>query len=214
MPPTKRKTQSNQRRKPKQARALEKYNAVLDACTQLLLAQGYSKITILELSLEADVAVPTIYQYFENKESIFVAWIDRVMDQVLGSVAFSESQIHESQISGHIDNLVTTALVAVNFYRPGLQQLLSEVPNSLSSRVIEKMESKTLISLRQMFPERFANTDDEQLLEFTLLTLIRLITGYFIQAILNNTRDLDSKKEGKEIATMAKLYLQNNDIEI
>ena len=63
-----------QRRIPKQARALAKYESILDACTRVLTEQGYRKTTVTELSLESDVPIATLYQYFQNKDAILVAW--------------------------------------------------------------------------------------------------------------------------------------------
>ncbi|MCG8672439.1 MAG: TetR/AcrR family transcriptional regulator [Pseudomonadales bacterium] len=200
-----------QRRKPKQARALKKYNAILDACTQLLLLQGYEKITILELSVESDVAVPTLYQYFENKEAIFIAWVDRVMDQVLTNVANMEATLTQIDLNEHIEPLVKTALFSVNYYRPGLQQLLSEVPNALSSKVIDRMESKTLSSVKGLYKHQFQKASDPLNLERRLLTLIRLITGYFVQAIMNE-RDINIHEESGDLACLVSLYLSHHNI--
>lgn len=209
----KEKPQRNQRRTPKQTRAVEKYNRVLVACTQLLLTRGYQQITMLELSLESDVAVPTIYQYFEDKEQIFLAWIDRLLDQVLCAVAQAESSLPPDQLPIHIDRLIEIALLNIARYQVSLQQLLMEIPNALSGKVIQSMEDKTMQAITALYPQRFAGTAEEtSLLHFRLLTLTRMIIGYFIQRILNTESKLDSQVEAAEIARIVRAYLQEQSI--
>lgn len=167
---------------------------------------------MLELSLESDVAVPTLYQYFDNKDAIFVAWIDRVMDQVLDNVASEQSPLQTQPVETQIEPLIKTALMAIAFYQSGLRQLLTEVPSVLSSRVIATMESKTLAALKQLYSEQFREQTKLPQMERHLLLLIRIMTGYFIQSLLNGKRKFDVENEAKELAVLVNLYLQHHHL--
>lgn len=46
---------------------------VIEAATQLFWQRGYHAVSVEEISAEADVAIATIYQYFENKASLLYA---------------------------------------------------------------------------------------------------------------------------------------------
>ncbi len=206
----KQKTLTNQRRKPQQQRALHKYNAVLDACTQVLLKQGYHKVTMLELSLESEVAVPTLYQYFENKDAIFIAWIDRLLDQVLDNVARHHTPLKTQPVQTHIEPLIRTALMAIAHYQSGLRPLLAEIPGVLSARMIASMEHKTLTALKALYAEQVQRHTDSLQVEAYLRVLIRSITGYFIQSVLNGERTIDVDNEAQELAVLVSLYLQHH----
>ena len=199
-----------QRRKPIQARALQKYNAVLDACTQVLLNHNYRNITIQEISLEADVAVPTIYQYFENKDAILVAWVNRVVDNVLGSVINTESKLNASPPDTHIEPLLKTAVMAVHYYRPALQRLLLNVPDVLTAQLLSAIENKTLSMLKQLYQAQFQQGMSAIQLEARLTLLIWLISGYFIQGALNSNSAFDTEYDTQELSTLVRLYLEQH----
>ncbi len=50
---------------------------VIDACEKLYLTKGYQEITIKEISKEISMSRPSIYNYYETKEEIFLALLIR-----------------------------------------------------------------------------------------------------------------------------------------
>lgn len=50
---------------------------VIDACEKLYLTKGYQDITIKEISKETSMSRPSIYNYYETKEEIFLALLIR-----------------------------------------------------------------------------------------------------------------------------------------
>ena len=203
----------NQRRIPQQARARQKVEAVLQACTQVLARKGYHKATILELSLESGVPVPTLYQYFANKEAIFIAWMERIIDQVLAQVADVQGHLVDADPAHYTDRLVAVALASVAGLRPSLRHLLSDLPQMLSARLVVTMENKTVAMIEEVFAQQIAALD-EAALHFKLTTLVRLITGYFLQRVLNGEQTVDVERESHEISLVVKLYLRDLGVDI
>ena len=203
----------NQRRIPQQARARQKVEAVLQACTQVLARKGYHKATILELSLESGVPVPTLYQYFANKEAIFIAWMERIIDQVLAQVVDVQGNLVDADLARYTDRLVEAALASVAGLRPSLRHLLSDLPHMLSARLVATMETKTVAMIEAVFAQQIA-AQDEAALHFKLTTLVRLITGYFLQRVLNGEQAVDVERESHEISLVVKLYLRDLGIDI
>jgi len=144
------KSQQFQRRRPKQARAILKYEAVLDACTQLLAEKGYTKTTMLELSLESWVAVPTIYQYFTNKEKIFQSWFERLSIQVFSSLKNIETSSEGDVVTAYLFH----TLSIITTQRKSAHALLNELPQALSSQLIHSLELQTLAFVESMFGEQ------------------------------------------------------------
>jgi AcrR family transcriptional regulator len=56
---------------------------ILDAAEQLLGRLGYQKMTMDDIAAEARVSRRTIYLHFDSKESVALATIDRIVEQLL-----------------------------------------------------------------------------------------------------------------------------------
>lgn len=66
-------------RKPKQARARQKVELILEAAIRLLEKGGLGALTTNAVADTAGVSIGTLYQYFTNKEAILDALADREM---------------------------------------------------------------------------------------------------------------------------------------
>lgn len=70
------------RRQPTQNRAQETVNAILDSVIRLLKRGGASAITTNIIAETAGVSIGSVYQYFPNKQAIFMALHERHIHQV------------------------------------------------------------------------------------------------------------------------------------
>lgn len=62
-----------------------KQDAIVRAATMLFSRYGFRKTTVDLIAREADVAKPTLYAHFTDKEAIFVAVCRHVMDGILAA---------------------------------------------------------------------------------------------------------------------------------
>jgi AcrR family transcriptional regulator len=58
-------------RRRKEREKLQRAQSILDAARKVFLAKGYTKTTMDDIALEAEITKPTIYQYFETKEQLY-----------------------------------------------------------------------------------------------------------------------------------------------
>src|ERR1700733_7246395 len=58
------------RKQPRQARARETVEAILQAATYILLKAGYEAMTTNQVAERAGVNIASLYQYFPNKQAI------------------------------------------------------------------------------------------------------------------------------------------------
>src|ERR1700744_55294 len=56
---------------------------LLEAGLKLFANRGYAGTAVQDITEEACVTKPTLYYYFENKESLFQALVDQEMDERL-----------------------------------------------------------------------------------------------------------------------------------
>ncbi len=70
------------RRQPKQERSRQTVEAVLEAVRRVLRRQGAEAITTNRVAEAAGVSIGSLYQYFPDKQAIFMALHDRHVDGV------------------------------------------------------------------------------------------------------------------------------------
>ena len=85
--PTKRQAPETKRRIPRQARAAQTVEAILEASIQVLEAGGLAALTTNAVAGRAGVSIGTLYQYFDDKNAILLALARREMDATLARLA-------------------------------------------------------------------------------------------------------------------------------
>lgn len=196
----------NQRRKPKQKRAMKKYSAVLDACTQVLSQCGYKRVSMLSLSLACDVAVPTIYQYFISKEDVFIAWFDRVIDEVLEEVVIFEMQCSKDETGAYIHMLIERALTVLQVYRVSIVNLTNDMPHALSIRLIQSAEEKTMEMLCSLNLADGMDIGESELYP-KLAVLVRCLLGYLILEVFSKQSEVNEIRAAEELTLLVASYL-------
>jgi AcrR family transcriptional regulator len=73
---------SRDRREPKQRRARQTVEAVLDAVVRILKREGVNAVTTNRIAEVAGVSIGSVYQYFPDKRAIFVALHERHIEQI------------------------------------------------------------------------------------------------------------------------------------
>ena len=195
---------------------MQKYHAVLDACTRVLSEQGFAKATITELSLESDVPISTIYQYFENKDDIFIAWIERIIDQILSQLivekeSFDRQRIDSEQLSDYVRLLVHSAFLLIATYKVSLAEMFTGISQALTARLLHTMEHKTMDMVYQMFNVQIEKLGRDDL-QNSLRIISRMVLGFLLQTILNDREDFESEKDSAEVSLLILLYLQEKGI--
>jgi AcrR family transcriptional regulator len=117
------------RRRPKQRRARQTVDAVLDSVVRILKREGVDAVTTNRIAEVAGVSIGSVYQYFPDKRAIFVALHQRHVDQI--------DRIVESTLVDHaassLDDFVRAmieAMVEAHTADPEIHELLmSQVPH-------------------------------------------------------------------------------------
>lgn len=114
-----------QPRKPKQARARQKVELILEAAIRLLEQGGSGALTTNAVAETAGVSIGTLYQYFTNKEAILDALADReivtIDARLRDAVTDAAITIPEQRVSA-----IVTAFVASFTGKQGAHRLIIE----------------------------------------------------------------------------------------
>ena len=117
------------RRRPKQRRARQTVEAVLDAVVRLLKREGSEAITTNRIAEVAGVSIGSVYQYFPDKRAIFTALHQRHVDQIDRMVQTKLVEHAGSSIEELLRAMVE-AMVDAHATDPELYELLmTEVPH-------------------------------------------------------------------------------------
>ena len=117
------------RKEPRQRRARDTVEAVLDAVVRILKREGFQAVTTNRIAEVAGVSIGSIYQYFPDKRAIFVALHERHIQEI--------DRLVEATLVGHASSPLDTlmramieAMVDAHASDPELYDLLmTEVPH-------------------------------------------------------------------------------------
>jgi AcrR family transcriptional regulator len=112
------------RRRPRQARAQERIERVLDAAEQLFIEMGYDATTTNAIAQRAETSIGSLYEFFPNKEAVARALADRYVERI-GSL-YTDVVVDRPGEEG--PDIVIRAVEAIDaFYRahPGAVPLLN-----------------------------------------------------------------------------------------
>lgn len=135
------------KRTPRQRRAVETYERILDVATKLLVEIGVERISTNLIAVEAGITVPTLYRYFPNKYAVLMALGDRLMTAQNVLIAGWLEQMHEvtnpEALMDDIYSLISDT-IEVTRATPGALAI------SLSLRAVPTLQDVRLSSHRAM----------------------------------------------------------------
>ncbi|HVK98241.1 MAG TPA: TetR/AcrR family transcriptional regulator [Dongiaceae bacterium] len=199
------KDKQKQRRKPKQARAVEKYNAILDASARVLQTVGYRNATMSEIHLESGHPYATIYQYFGSKEDVYLAWLERFMEISIFELARLIRNTPKHDLDQYIEVAVRYSLQQILSNRNTLGKLINGM-SLISSRLVELMEDRSTQWIEQALGPTIRRSDNPRLLD-NMATAARAGNGYWLMLVLNNKREIDIEQETKNFSALIKALL-------
>jgi AcrR family transcriptional regulator len=120
---------TERRRRPKQRRAHETVDAMLAAVVRILKREGFRAVTTNRIAEVAGVSIGSVYQYFPDKQAIFVALHQRHLDQIDRMVESKLIEHAASPLDALIEAMVE-GMIDAHTADPELYQLLAtEVPH-------------------------------------------------------------------------------------
>jgi len=66
---------------PTQERSRQTVSTILEACSRLLVSEGFYSITTDKIAKEAGVSIGSLYQFFGNKESVVQAVVKNLLEE-------------------------------------------------------------------------------------------------------------------------------------
>ncbi|MBL8720300.1 MAG: TetR/AcrR family transcriptional regulator [Myxococcales bacterium] len=160
-------------------RAEDKRRRILAAATVLFSRYGFKRTSIDLLAREADVAKPTVYVYFEDKEAIFRAVVEAVCAELLAAAtaAAEADEPLEARLTGMLSAKFTRYFELVNA-SPHAEELVDS-QGRLGAEIVERAD-RAFVRLLVSTLERAKELDPRRLglsLPATAALLIRAASG-------------------------------------
>lgn len=144
------------RRQPKRRSGRQIVDSILDAARDILVTQGFAKLTTNKIAERAGVSVGSVYQYFPNKQAVVAGLTERINDAMLRQLkAAMEAELSvRDRLRAALDVLCSTNVADAELRRV----LLLHVPRSWEHTGIVKAERDALELVRgfarQLAPSR------------------------------------------------------------
>jgi AcrR family transcriptional regulator len=122
--PAKKTSDDSLRRRPRQARALERFERILDTAEQVFAEVGYESATTNLIAMRAQTSIGSLYEFFPNKDALASSLAERYVERI--GTLYSKHVVDEPATSTQV--LVQHIIAAIDaFYRdnPGAVPLLN-----------------------------------------------------------------------------------------
>lgn len=201
------------RRTPKQERSKEMVDAILDATAQVLIEEGYDRASTNKIAARAGVSIGSLYQYFENKESLVGALNTKLGENEFEIIKNQFDKIGDMPLRQAIREIVEV-MVESHRLQPDLHKVLVEqVPRVGETERIRKIDSEIVALVRNQLCKYYPGTEasDLDLIVFIIFNVVETLTH---QAVLYRPELLKSGELTREIACVVELYLDHKMAEL
>lgn len=112
------------RKQPKQARAKATVEAILQAAAQVLVNEGYEKASTNRVAKVAGVSVGSLYQYFPNKDAMYLALADEHSAEMISMLQEMVSELLTAPVPEAVRTYID-AMLRAHLVDPALHQELT-----------------------------------------------------------------------------------------
>lgn len=175
------------RREPKQQRARQTVDAVLDAVPRVLAKYGALALTTNRVAEVAGVSIGSLYQYFPNKEAIYTALHDRHVEAVRAVI---EQWFAEGAAAAVEDGTITLVerLARVHSREGELHELVSDAVPSGARGFLRALHGAFERVLAPPAQERYSAEQAERML-FVLPSMVEALVHSVARPAHPSTRE-------------------------
>ena len=188
---------------------------IIAACRKLFQSMSYKEITIKEIAEETSFTRPSIYNYFETKEEIFLA----LFQQEYESISEELDLLCQGKEALSLENL-SSALAQALERRPMLLKLLSMnlydmEANARLERLVEfKTAYRDFISAVDRCLRKFCPTLGEQSRHAFLFSFLPFMFGLYPYTMATDKQKAAMEKAGLDYTPVSTYELANAGIQI
>lgn len=169
------------RKTPSQARSVVTVGAIFEASIQVLLADGFDKLTTTRVAERAGVSVGTLYQYYPNKQALMAGVLEQHLVKVVEAIERACEQ-HRGQPVADMAAALVNAFIDAKMGRPEVSKALYAPSSELDGvAVVQRMTARAQTSVMALLA-----TAPDAVFEDTPMVSMMLLTASVgpVQAVL------------------------------
>ena len=101
---------------------------ILDAAEKVFILRGYDKATVEQIAQEADFSVGTLYNFFKNKEELYIKVLEKITEEFRGD--FERTVKGEPDPVRALENLIVLRMTHWDSHRGFFRIFLENAPGS------------------------------------------------------------------------------------
>lgn len=171
------------RKWPAQARSRATFDALVEACEQLLPELGYAGTTTNHIAERAGVGVASLYEYFPGKDAIVARVAERLVNRVLGRLAADAPEVL-SDPEDAPRRWIELILATVEAERSLVAVFVDQVPYTGELDVVRAIQPR-LLSFSLELRRRAGDSLPAELSAASVQLLVNLVTSTILQIVLD-----------------------------
>lgn len=137
-------------REPKQQRAKDKKERIINEGFELMCRKGYFNTNTIDIAKEAGVSTGIIYQYFNDKKEIFLEGVKNYSDKIMFPIMdiLNNEDIHKEKLEEIINKIIEKLIKSHNISKREHEEIMAM--SHLDEDVGEIFKSNELNTTKQI----------------------------------------------------------------
>jgi len=114
-------------REPKQQRAIDKKEKIINVGFELMCENGYYNTNTIDIAKEANVSTGIIYQYFNDKKEIFLEGIKNYSNQIMFPIKdiLSKEDIQREEMESIVNRIIDESVKSHNISKKEHEEIMA-----------------------------------------------------------------------------------------
>ena len=196
------------KRQPSQKRALITVERITRSARQLLEKSDYQRITTNHIAEHANVAISSLYQYFPDKQSIFLTLYNRVLVNTLAELTTLIARVEKMSFDEAFPYLIDQWLNVFENERMVLLEMPEQYPELNVTEHFPSLSSLLYEAGRDFLGDKTKNIKGCPN-EMAIFLLHKVNFSAIRSYILHDSKEIDRSIFIKELSALSSIYLQN-----
>ena len=192
-------------RQPRQQRAKQTVNNILDAATLLIQEEGLEQLTTNKLADRSGVNIASIYQYFPNKESIVAAVVEKHVGFATIMLNKELENASDLSIKEAAYQLILSGIRLFEMSDGLIVEMLSSMPNLTNIPGLKMVEFQIMEGCRRFLMKRRDELDVKDL-DTAIYVATNSALLVMAKYLFDPPAHLTNEAVAEEIATMITKY--------
>jgi len=195
------------KKRPVQKRSQATFDALVEACTGLLLERGYARTTTNHIAERAGVNIASLYEYFPGKDAIVAVVAERLVERVLGRLGRGAARVTEAGEGRAVRAWIERIHDTVSREKKLVAVFLYQFPYTNQVESIATLGPR-LLAFSQEIRAHSAGFLRSDVSDATVHLLVNLVTSTIMQLVFDPPKDVSRRALLDELAMRTEEWIK------